>query len=410
LLYRYASTGTGKPTMKAEVYTLEEHRIDRNLIDPDALRIINRLKANGHEAYLVGGAVRDLLLGKEPKDFDIATDALPGRIHRLFWNSRIIGKRFRLVHISFGEKIFEVATFRSLKDGTSGNTYGTIDEDVLRRDFSFNALYYDPRDQVVVDYVHGLRDIKAKKVKPVIPLKVIFIDDPVRMIRAVKYASTTGFTIPFMTRHTIRKHARLLGETSSSRRTEELLKILNTGSAESIIRSLRSYKLFAHLLPEADSAMDRNPAWEKKLFRSLGALDALSATESDARMGKKLSFLLRDYLETALDRKSDPLDLYKEALTLVRNFLNPMNPPRVEVEHAVRLVFRELGLPLIKKSATLMPGKGAPAGKKGGAAPQGPKPTAEGETTRRRRRRRHGKKPAAAEGLKGEGLSGPVTD
>jgi poly(A) polymerase len=396
--------------MKAEVYTLEEHRIDRNLIDPDALRIINRLKANGHEAYLVGGAVRDMLLGKAPKDFDIATDALPGRIHRLFWNSRIIGKRFRLVHISFGEKIFEVATFRSLKDGTSGNTYGTMDEDVLRRDFSFNALYYDPRDQVVVDYVHGLRDIKAKKVKPVIPLKVIFTDDPVRMIRAVKYATTTGFTIPFMTRHTIKKHARLLGETSSSRRTEELLKILNTGSAERIVRSLRNYKLFVHLLPEADSTMDRNSAWEKKFLASLGDLDTLSASEGTCRMEKKLSLLLRDYLAATLDRKSDPLELYKEALSLVRTFLNPMNPPRVEVEHAVRLVFRDLGIPLMKKSSTILPGKAVPVGKKGPSSPQGPRPAGEGETTRRRRRRRHGKKPTATEGLKNGDTPSPVAD
>ena len=144
MLIRYGKEQNGRLIKKAAVYTREEHKINFADVDSDAVFITGRLRANGHESYIVGGAVRDLILGKKPKDFDIVTDAIPARIKRIFRNSRIIGKRFRLVHVYFGPKIFEVSTFRSIKDGHTGNTYGAIEEDVLRRDFSCNALFYDP--------------------------------------------------------------------------------------------------------------------------------------------------------------------------------------------------------------------------------------------------------------------------
>ncbi|ULQ60030.1 hypothetical protein K7I13_01470 [Brucepastera parasyntrophica] len=173
MLTRYGSDAKGKAVRKASVYTKNEHNINKELIDPDAIRVISLLRNAGHDAYIVGGAVRDLLIGTQPKDFDIVTDAEPSRIRKLFRNSRIIGKRFRLVHIFYGEKIFEVSTFRSLKEGSIGNCFGSMDEDVLRRDFSLNALYYDPIKEQIVDYVNGVNHIRGHRLEPVIPLENI---------------------------------------------------------------------------------------------------------------------------------------------------------------------------------------------------------------------------------------------
>ena len=173
MLIRYRRSEDGRLLAKAVVYTQAEHRIERSGIDPDALRIVERLRENGHEAYIVGGAVRDLLLGRMPKDFDIVTDAPPSRIKRVFRSARVIGRRFRLVHVYAGPKIFEVSTFRSIANGTVGNEFGSIDEDAHRRDFTLNALYFDPYDSTLVDYVGGFKDIAVKRIEPVIPLKTI---------------------------------------------------------------------------------------------------------------------------------------------------------------------------------------------------------------------------------------------
>ena len=151
MLIRYGTDKNGNVVKKAVIYTQEEHLIPNNKIDPDALQIVNRLRDSGFTAYIVGGAVRDLIIGNTPKDFDIVTDATPSKIKKIFRNSRVIGRRFRLVHVVFGTKIFEVSTFRSISEGSVGNSFGTIDEDVQRRDFTINALYYDPIQQQVID-------------------------------------------------------------------------------------------------------------------------------------------------------------------------------------------------------------------------------------------------------------------
>lgn len=153
MLIRYGKDEKGRPIKKAVVYIKDEHCIPSYKIDIDALRIVQKLKDNGFTAYIVGGAVRDLIVGRTPKDFDIVTDATPSKIKRIFRNSRIIGRRFRLVHVIFGQKIFEVSTFRSTIEGSVGNNFGTIDEDVMRRDFTINALYYDPIQEHIIDYV-----------------------------------------------------------------------------------------------------------------------------------------------------------------------------------------------------------------------------------------------------------------
>jgi poly(A) polymerase len=236
--YRYTTGKGGKPVKAAIVYTQKEHGINKDAVDKDAIFIIEKLRANGCDAYIVGGAVRDMILGEPPKDFDVVTSAQPLVIKKIFRNARIIGRRFRLVHVYFGDKIIEVSTFRSLAEGTTSNVFGTIEEDVLRRDFSLNALFYDPVEELVVDYVGGMDDIRAQRIKAVIPLDTIFQDDPVRMVRALKYAATTGFSLPWNLRRRIRKDAGLLEPVSPSRLTEEMMKIIKNGHTGAIIKNL----------------------------------------------------------------------------------------------------------------------------------------------------------------------------
>lgn len=390
---------------KAIVYTVEEHRIDRNSVDPDALRVIERLKSSGHVAYIVGGAVRDLLVGKRPKDFDIVTDATPTRIKRIFRNSRIIGRRFRLVHVFFGPVIYEVSTFRSLVDGTTSNTFGTIEEDVLRRDFTFNALYYDPFEETVVDYVGGIADIRRRRVVPVIPLRTIFVDDPVRMIRAAKYAATTGCSLPFLVRWKIRRQAPLLEPVSPSRLTEEILKIIKSGRAAEIVPAMDSLGLLKYLQPNAAERIRTDSSYRRSFMDSLTAMDEVARKENEAPLGKLLSFLLRDYIASVLDPSTtDSTELYRDALTACRSFVLPMNPPRVELEGAVRICFRERGLAVRKLRSPERPrrGDGERRGPKVEVAPQeGPNPVVEtqapaGEAQKARRRRRRRRKNAGS--------------
>jgi len=208
--YRYSAAQDGKLVKKALIYTRDEHGIKFSDVDGEAVGIVRKLKSAGYDSYIVGGAVRDLILGKKPKDFDIVSAASPTRIKKIFRNSRIIGRRFRLVHVYFQDRIFEVATFRSLKDGHTSNTFGTIEDDVQRRDFTLNALFYDPEQQIVVDYIGGMEDIKKKLIKPIININDIFTDDPVRMIRAVKYAAMTDFTIPMNLKRKITSQCNLI--------------------------------------------------------------------------------------------------------------------------------------------------------------------------------------------------------
>ncbi|MDR2552623.1 MAG: polynucleotide adenylyltransferase PcnB [Treponema sp.] len=389
MLIRYGKKQNGKLIKKAVVYTREEHRINAADVDGDAVFITGRLRANGYESYIVGGAVRDLMLGKKPKDFDIVTGATPVQIKRIFRNSRIIGKRFRLVHVVFGPKIFEVSTFRSLRDGPTSNTYGTIEEDVLRRDFSFNALFYDPGKQVVVDYVNGMSDIKRKRLRPIIASALIFKDDPVRMIRALKYATAGGFTVPWLLRRRIKSEAPLLGRVSPSRLTEELSKIIRSPQAAAIVEDLEKAGLYGYLQKEA-SALMKDPAFRESYLRSLAR-----SSGGDPAEGWALAALVRDYLErkTAwgdLKNREDYRGVFFEA----RRFILPMNPPRVELERAVRLVFAEHGIN-IKKVRLFERDRERPpaAGSSGGVPGRGTRnPVPEGDS-RTPRRRRRGVKP-----------------
>ena len=350
MLYRYGTDGKGKLVKKAVVYTQTEHLISNLNIDPDALQIINRLRDAGFTAYIVGGAVRDLIVGNKPKDFDIVTDATPSKIKKIFRNSRIIGRRFRLVHVVFGKKIFEVSTFRSNAEGSVGNDFGTIEEDVLRRDFTLNALYYDPLQEQVIDYVGGMKDIKKHVLKPVIDLDRIFVEDPVRMLRAIKYSATTHAKMSRSLRHKIISSASLLSQISPSRLTEELLKIINSTYAYEIISEALETDLFMYLQPSATGLIYENKKYEKDYMQSIKELSLLNKTNPEVRLGKKMIFLIRDFVyqltdwEKEIEAKTPFSELYGKTWAECRNFVLPMNPVRRELEFAVKQTLIDLGV------------------------------------------------------------------
>ncbi|QSI05610.1 polynucleotide adenylyltransferase PcnB [Treponema pedis] len=344
MLVRYGQNADGKQVRQALVYTKNEHSIERKKVDAEAVKIIQRLNSQGFEAYIVGGAVRDMLIGKTPKDFDIATSAEPSKIRRIFRNSRIIGKRFRLVHVFFGEKIYEVCTFRSTEDGTVGNKFGTIYEDVHRRDFTLNALYYDPINELIIDYVGGVKDIMAKKIKPIIPLPVIFAEDPVRILRAIKYAAITNSKIPFFVQMQIKKNSHLLEFVSPSRMTEEINKIIFSGHSLDIVKILLHYRIYVYMQPGACAFIDSSEQFKEEYFESLKNLDTKLSEKHISKQGICLKALLFDYIKLIANPEGIPQEVYMQVYPECRHFILPMNPQRRELEFAVKSCLNDLGI------------------------------------------------------------------
>lgn len=241
--------------MTQKTYPFEEHKLSLNKIDPDALYVMEKLRAHGHTAYLVGGSVRDLLLDKKPKDFDISTSAAPEQIKQLFRNCILIGRRFRLAHIRFGKKILEVSTFRSGDPETDelilrDNKWGTPEEDVLRRDFTINGLFYDPAAQMIIDYVEGYPDLQKKLLRTIGQPFVRFRQDPVRMLRLIKFQARFGFEVDPGTRISLLECRQEIVKSSPARIQEELLRMLESGAAEPFIRLLTEHG-FMHLMMPA---------------------------------------------------------------------------------------------------------------------------------------------------------------
>jgi len=263
-----------------------EHNISRKAIDGDALKVLYRLHNHGYLAYLVGGGVRDLLLGRRPKDFDVSTDARPGQVRRLFRNSRIIGKRFRLVQVFFrGGKIIEVSTFRRAAEEDEGevlsanNTFGTPAEDALRRDLTINALFYNIADYSVVDYVGGLADLKAGLIRGVGDASVRFHRDPVRVLRAIRHAARTGFRLTPEALAAVRAHGDKLALCPTSRVRDELMRDLKGGAAAAWLELAHHTGVLYHLLPtlkpfygqEASPARERAAGLLAQVDRVLAA-------------------------------------------------------------------------------------------------------------------------------------------
>jgi len=349
---RYSKNDRGTLVKQAEIYSQSEHGIDRSKVDPDAVKVTRRLEAHGYQAYIVGGAVRDLLVGKTPKDFDIATEAYPSQIKKIFRNSRIIGRRFRLVHLYFANnKILEVATFRSLESGDHNNVYGTLDEDVQRRDFSINALFYSPQKQEVIDFVGGVKDIRKGVLTSVIPLKRTFREDPVRMIRAVKYATGTGLRIPFKLCRSIKKSAPLLESCSVSRLSEELFKILQTGRNEEIFQMCIKLRIFPYLLPNFQVLMKRNKEFKKLFFEDMKSLDERLGKE-ELRRSQLLRYLLMNYLELTGAFLKGKDTRMKEVLGQAKDALKPLIAPNLEVEDAVKQILRKKKIRLPRRKSS----------------------------------------------------------
>ena len=392
--YRYSTEENGKLVKRAVVYTRDEHGINYDDVDSEAVGIVKRLKDCGYETYIVGGAVRDLILKKKPKDFDIVSEANPAKIKKIFRNSRIIGRRFKLVHVYFGPRIFEVSTFRSLKDGLTSNTFGSIKDDVLRRDFTMNALFYDPGQQTVVDYIGGLKDIRAKRVRPIIPLATIFKDDPVRMIRAVKYGAAAGFTLPLTLKWKIKSQSPLLTSVSPSRLTEEIFKIIHSPYAAKIVEALDDMGLYSYLQPKASGLMRENPQFRRRYLRSMAALNDSTGNFKNLP-GEALGALINDYLEDTTDWERGISENYKACFSAARNFVLPMNPPRFELGYAVRRFFSAHGITIKKSHVIDISARG-----NNGQLParENAEGRAEGAPPRRKRRRRR-RKPAEKKGV-----------
>lgn len=250
----------------ARIYSRSEHNISRSLISDNALKVLYRLRKADFQAYLVGGCVRDLLLGREPKDFDVVTDAHPEQIRAVFRNCRLIGRRFRLAHVHFGHEIVEVATFRGIANGEGegdrvmendgrilrDNVYGSIEEDAWRRDFTVNALYYNISDFSVVDYVGGMEDHKASVLRLIGDAEERYREDPVRMLRAIRFAVKLSFKLHPSCEEPIQRLASLLSDIPAARLYEEVLKLLLSGYAVQSFEQLRHYHLFGSLFPETE--------------------------------------------------------------------------------------------------------------------------------------------------------------
>jgi poly(A) polymerase len=271
----------------------DQHTISRKDISPNALRVLYRLRDAGFTGYLVGGAVRDLLVGGHPKDFDVATDATPEQVKQLFRNCRLIGRRFRLAHVVFGREIIEVATFRANIDDGSGdremdngrlvrdNVFGSIEDDAVRRDFTANALYYAIEDFSVRDYVGGFEDVQARTLKLIGDPEERYREDPVRMLRAVRLAAKLNFEIEASTAEPIARLAPLLASAAPARLFEEILKLFLSGHAVASFEGLERFGLTQALLPETAAALasNRSGALRRMVLEGLRGTDRRVAND-----------------------------------------------------------------------------------------------------------------------------------
>ena len=287
-------TDTSSIPTALRIIPRDQHPISRRAISPNAVRVLYRLHEAGHRACLVGGAVRDLLAGLAPKDFDVATDATPEEVKHLFRNCRLIGRRFRLAHVVFGREIIEVATFRANVDDGSGdrqvhdggrllrdNVYGTIEDDAVRRDFTANALYYDIADFSVRDYVGGFEDVANRVLRLIGDPETRYREDPVRMLRAIRLAAKLDFDIGAETAAPLPGLAPLLAEAAPARLFEECLKMFLSGHAVASFEGLERHGLLAALFPETAAALasNRSGALRRMLVEGLRGTDRRVAAD-----------------------------------------------------------------------------------------------------------------------------------
>ncbi len=314
-----AQTSQAAPS-KNQPLVVRAEAIDPAALDQDALRVISRLVRQGHEAYLVGGCVRDLMIGRKPKDFDVATSANPRQVKRLFRNGRVIGRRFRLVQIHYSGHIIETATFRREPDPTTNgsalddllivedNDYGTAEEDARRRDFTVNGLFLDPTEHRILDYVGGLDDLEARLLRTIGDPLVRLAEDPVRILRAIKFATRLGFRIEEGTWEAMRQHAPELARSAPPRVMEEVLRLLRSGSALGAFRMMRKCGALAVVLPALDehmgpleSSSPEENERKERVWRLLEALDADVQRGGQPSNALLLAVLFHDVVERACE-------------------------------------------------------------------------------------------------------------
>lgn len=332
--------------------------MSRNEISGSALKVLYRLHKSGFQAFLVGGGVRDALLGLHPKDFDIATNASPDEIRALFSNCRLIGRRFRLAHVRFGREIIEVATFRAATDANEkhadvehdhegrilrDNVYGSIDEDVWRRDFTCNALYYNIADFSIWDYVGGVKDVERRRLELIGDPDTRLREDPVRMLRAIRFAAKLDFRIASDVEEAILRNRDLLGNVPPARLFDEFLKMFQAGHAENTFDKLREYKLFRLLLPETDKALDNDESYLKFTRMALANTDRRVAADKSVTP----MFLLGVFLWAPVKERAEKLAAKEkmsasQALSLASYDIAGLQQSRVSIPRRFTTPMREM--------------------------------------------------------------------
>ena len=292
-----------KKANRPVVYKRQDHCISRKNIDPDALKVLYRLSSMGFTAYLVGGGVRDLLMGRKPKDFDVGTSAKPNELRKIFRNCFLIGRRFRLAQIRFGAKVIETATFRQnsqsvgeiIEHAAEGpqedNTFGTPETDAYRRDFTVNGLFYDIKDFSVIDWVGGMKDIKNRVIRAIGDPNIRFQEDPVRMMRAVKFSSRLGFTIERKTFAAMKRHHACILSASQPRVCEEVFRLFTYGHSAEAFKLMWRTGMLGDLLPELAAAIDKTGGEKSVEWKYLAVLDELEKIR--AKEGLEVSNGLR---------------------------------------------------------------------------------------------------------------------
>lgn len=325
-LSRSNNNSSDSDSIDLHIIARDEHIISRRNISDAALKVISGLHQSGYQGFLVGGGVRDLLLGGKPKDFDVATDATPEQVRRVFRSARIIGRRFKIVHVRFGREVIEVTTFRGSHEATASNergqrpqnqqsarskegmllrdnVYGSLEEDAVRRDLTINALYYTTKDFAVYDYTAGLRDLNDKLIRIIGDPTVRYQEDPVRMLRVVRFAAKLGFSIEAATAAPIKQLAPSLGDISSARMFDEVLKLLMSGYGVVTFELMQQYDLFRPLFPQTQRCLDDDSG-----ARAL-VLQALKNTDDRIHQGKPVTpaFIFAALLWPAVEQRQQQL-------------------------------------------------------------------------------------------------------
>jgi poly(A) polymerase len=348
---------SGKPASKGpNIIPRSAHGVSRDEVSKSALKVLYRLHKSGYQAFLVGGCVRDALVGLHPKDFDVATDATPDEVRALFSNCRLIGRRFRLAHVRFGREIIEVATFRAAANHADDdhahddegriirdNVYGSIEEDVWRRDFTCNALYYNIADHSIWDFAGGVEHIREKHIVLIGDADQRLREDPVRMLRAVRFAAKLEFTVDDSVSKAIRNNVELLANVPAARLFDEFLKLFQAGHAERTFDMLHEYGLFAQLFPAVEQEIVEDEAFADFVRAALQNTDKrVAAGQSVTPMFLLGVFFWAPVRRLAAIRRSEEKMSESQALSLASYELAAQQQRRVSIPRRFTVPMREM--------------------------------------------------------------------